>query len=90
MEKHAVVTDTGFSFDKDTYMYGNELGDYDVELFNTKYTTSEIEVKGRLTEAEFNSIKTCFANSPNVKRKYRRMLVVNKEHPAGWGGEQMQ
>jgi hypothetical protein len=77
IKKHVVITNTGFSFDKDTYMYGNELGDYDIELFNTKYTTSEIEVKGRLNDAEFHSIKTCFANSPNVKRKYKRMLAVN-------------
>ena len=74
IKKHTVITDNGFAFDKDTYMYGNELGDYDVALFNTKYTPSEIELKGRLTETEFNSIKTCFANSPNVKQKYRKIL----------------
>lgn len=70
------ITDNGFAFDRDTYMYGNELGDYDVAVFNTKYTPTEIEVKGRLTDVEFNSIKTCFANSPNVKRKYRRILAT--------------
>jgi hypothetical protein len=74
IKNNTVITGNGFYFEKDTYLYGKELDDYEIDLFHTKYTPNDIEVKGRLTEDELKNIRTCFANSPDVKRKYRRLL----------------
>jgi hypothetical protein len=77
IKNNTVITDNGFRFDKDTYLYGKELGDYEIDIFLNKYTTNDMEVKGRLTDDELKNIRNCFANSPDVKRKYRRLLKNN-------------
>ncbi len=72
--KNHPVTDDGFTFPMDTYMYGKELNDYNEGVFRERYGRSDITLIGKLTTHEFSAIKTCFRNSPEVKRKYKKYL----------------
>jgi hypothetical protein len=75
-EAHKFVTDEGFSFPLDTYVYGQHLDEYETELLEDIYPIEGIdyEVKGQLKEEEFERLIDCFKNSASVKNKYKRLL----------------
>ena len=75
-EKGRVVCTNGFSFPKETYVYGFRLQLFDLYVFTVQECNNEtsIEVKGRLLESEYNAVVSCLKNSTSVKRKYRAML----------------
>lgn len=71
-----VITDGGWSFEFDTYLYGEWIDEYEVNLLSDLYPIENIdyEFKGRLTSSELAALTACFAASASVKRKYKRML----------------
>ena len=75
-EANKPVTDIGFTFPLDTYVYGQHLDEYETELLEDIYPVEGIdyEVKGQLKEKEFNDLVNCFKNSASVKNKYKRLL----------------
>ena len=75
-EANKPVTDMGFAFPLDMYIYGQHLDEYETELLEDIYPVEGIdyEVKGQLKEKEFNDLVHCFKNSASVKNKYKRLL----------------
>ncbi|WP_426090277.1 hypothetical protein [Flavobacterium sp. DSR3-2] len=70
--KDIVVTDKGFSFQLDTYLYAQYVFDEtETNLFIT-YQIEDIEFKGKLIEGEFEKIIQCFSNSTLLPRKFRK------------------
>jgi hypothetical protein len=69
-------TKDGWSFDLDTFLYGNWLDDFTIENLQEPYAIEGVdyEMIGELTDDELKNIISCFANSSTVKRKYKRML----------------
>ena len=71
-----IITDNNWSFDLDTYLYGEQIDEYELSLLNDIYPIEDIdyEVKGTLLGNELANLLACFSNSASVKRKYKRLL----------------
>jgi hypothetical protein len=70
------ITVNGFFFKRPTFIYGNEVETYDVEIMSDVYCIEGIdyEVMGLLLQNEFESIINCLVNSSSVKRGIKRQL----------------
>ncbi|MGN6398733.1 MAG: hypothetical protein ACTHMI_24410 [Mucilaginibacter sp.] len=75
-KSNVMITKNGWAFQFDTFLYGQWIDDYSVELLNDIYPVEEIDyhVIGELTDTELKNVIECFKNSASVKRKYKRML----------------
>ncbi len=75
-EPGRIICDNGFSFDLPTFIYGNQVEDYEVEIFEGVYQIEGIdyEIKGTLNNDEFTGIIDCIKNSVSTKRKIKRLL----------------
>jgi hypothetical protein len=74
--KEKVITDNGWSFPIDTYVYGGQVDTFDKGIFEEIYAVEGVdyELKGKLVEIEFENLKKCIINSLSVKRKIRNQL----------------
>ena len=75
-EQDKVVGQNGFCFPLPTYVYGDQVEDYQVGLMQDIYKIEGIdyEILDTLTESEFTSLVDCIKNSTTVKRKIKRYL----------------
>lgn len=71
------ITKCGWSFDLNTFLYGNWIDEYSISVLNSRYQIKDVEytIIGQLTDSELNQVTNCFKNSPVVKRKYRALLA---------------
>jgi len=71
-----VITDCGWSFPLNTFVYGNQIDAYELDMLEDVYPVEESdwEIVGLLTSDEYTALISCLANSPWVKRKYKKML----------------
>lgn len=71
-----VICENGFSFDLPTYIYGNQIEDYNIEVLEDVYKIPGVdyEEKGILTQEEFSLILNCIKNSASIKRKIKRLF----------------
>ena len=71
------ITKNNWAFEFDTFLYGQWIDDYNIELLNDIYPVEEIDYRiiGELTDKELKNVIECFVNSSSVKRKYKRILV---------------
>lgn len=73
--KRMVCNDTQFCFPRETYIYGSQVHYMEMEIINEQHSDlHDIQYCGKLNENEFKAIKTCFKNSPEVKRGIKRHL----------------
>lgn len=70
------MTKDGWCFPENTILYGNWIGDYNIDTLQSTYTIEHVdyEIIGEINDAEFKKIIDCFKNSAVVKNKYRRLL----------------
>lgn len=70
------ICENGFSFDLPTFIYGNQVEDYKIEIFEDIYKIQGIdyETKGVLTDTEFQHILKCITNSSSTRRKIKKLL----------------
>ena len=71
-----VVTDNGFFFEKNTFIYGQNIKTYNTAIFLHQQTDSltEITEKGKLRDEIFTSLKDCLKNSDAVRKRYKQYL----------------
>lgn len=70
--KDIVVSNSGFSFQLDTFLYAQHVFDEtESNLFST-YPIEDIEFKGKILDIEFKKIIQCFSNSNQLPRKFRK------------------
>jgi hypothetical protein len=71
------ITKEGWSFELDTFLYGQWLDDFPLKVLQANYQIQGVdyEIIGDLTETELKNIIQCFAHSANVKRKYKKLLA---------------
>lgn len=76
-EANHPVTDTGWHFPLDSFLYGQYLDTYETKILQEIYPIEGVDydILGKLTEPELQAIIRCFANSTSVKRKIKRMLA---------------
>lgn len=75
-ESGKVICINGFSFDLNTYVYGNEVEDYEVEILSQIYAIENIDyqILDTLTKDEFEALYKCISNSGSTKRKIKKLL----------------
>ncbi len=75
-QKQKPICENGFAFDLDTYMYGNEVEDYEMQTLSQVYAIEgvDFEYMGDLTKKEFNAIYSCLKDSGSTKRKIKKLL----------------
>ena len=71
-----IVTDNGFFFDKNTFIYGQNIKTYNTAsfLFQTVSGETVIEEKGKLKDEIFTAIKDCLKNSDAVRKRFKNYL----------------
>lgn len=69
--KDVLITET-FSFQKRTYIYGEQLDEYSKLHLDNFH--SKIEVKGKIKTHLYEQLIECFKNSSVVKNKYKKIL----------------
>jgi hypothetical protein len=70
------ITTNNWSFGLDTFLYGQWIDDFSIELLNDLYPVEEIDyhIVGELDDHELQNVIKCFSSSASVKQKYKRML----------------
>jgi hypothetical protein len=74
-EKHRVVGEKGFAFDMPTFIYGDQVEDYEQALFESNYMEGiDYVILDILVKKEFDAIIHCFRNSNSVRFKIKKMI----------------
>lgn len=74
-EANKVICDNGFSFPIKTFIYGDELDLYDVDIVEANYQLNvTYNLQGTLKLEEYDAILNCIITSDSVKKKYIRLL----------------
>ena len=75
-EANKPITESGWGFPLETYVYGPQVAEFNKTNFENIYSVEEIdyEIIGKLIAIEFTAIINCIKNSRTVKRKIRRAL----------------
>lgn len=70
------ITDNGFFFEKNTFIYGQNIKTYNTIAFSEqeKAGETEIELKGRMKSDIFTALKDCLRNSDAVRKKFKKYL----------------
>lgn len=71
-----VVTDNGFFFEKNTFIYGQNIKTYNTIAFSEqeKAGETEIELKGKMKADLFTALKDCLRNSDAVRKRFKQYL----------------
>lgn len=71
-----VVTENGFFFEKNTFIYGQNIKTYNTAVFLQQQITSQTEIteKGKLKDDIFSALKECLKNSDAVRKKFKKYL----------------
>lgn len=71
------VTDNGYSFRVNTFIYGANIKTYSAKSFLTQLQNgaTEITLIGKLTDALFNDILKCLSHSDAVRNRFKKLLL---------------
>lgn len=71
-----VITDDGFFFEKNTFIYGQNIKTYNSVSFLAQIISGEItiEEKGKLKDDVFTALKECLKNSDAVRKRFKKYL----------------
>ena len=75
-QANRVITDSGFAFPINTYVYGNEVEDYQLTTLNSTYQIEGVdyEVMGTITSTEYTELVSCLKMSTSIRRGIKRYL----------------
>lgn len=75
-QSNRVITDNGFSFPVNTYIYGNEVEDYALHILQLNYRIEGVdyEIMGKLTKQEYDNLCACLKQSTSIRRGIRKHL----------------
>jgi hypothetical protein len=74
-EKQKVIGEKGFCFDMPTFIYGDQVEDYKLELLDANYIEDiDYKILDILLKEEYDAIINCFRNSDSVKFKIKKRL----------------
>lgn len=70
------VTDTGFAFEKDTFIYGEQLDTYPISALLAWQASAQTDIlnKGKLKIELFEALRECLKKSSKVKRRYKHYI----------------
>jgi len=75
-QANEIVTDNGFFFEKNTFIYGQNIKTYNtIPFLNQKVSGKmEIEEKGKIKDEIFTALKDCLRNSDAVRKRFKKYL----------------
>lgn len=75
-KSNRIICNNGWSFELDTYLYGEYLDQFEASQLDDIYPIENIdfEIIGTLTAEELAAVTACFASSASVKQKYKKLL----------------
>ncbi len=75
-QANEVITDNGFFFDKNTFVYGQTIKTFSAVAFKEQKLAGEtvIKLKGKLKDEVFTALKDCLKNSDAVRKKFKKYL----------------
>lgn len=75
-EPKRVITDNGFGFELHTFIYGNEVDDYDIAILQSVYGIEgvDFDIIGKLLKEEYENLIACLLNSKSIKRGLKKIL----------------
>lgn len=75
-QANEVITDNGFFFDKNTFVYGQTIKTFSIVAFTEQKLAGETEIilKGKLKDEVFTALKDCLKNSDAVRKKFKKYL----------------
>ena len=75
-QESRVITDSGFSFAMNTYIYGNEVEDYILQTLESNYQIEGVdyEILGSLTKQEYTHLCACLKQSTSIRRGIKKYL----------------
>jgi len=74
-EKQKIIGEKGFFFDMPTFIYGDQVEDYRLELLDANYIEGiDYVILDMLLQKEFDAVINCFKNSNSVKFKIKKRL----------------
>jgi len=70
------ITDQGWSFPKNTFIYGKWVNDLDVSVLKEIYKIEHVdyEVVGKLSEKIYQELLECLSKDRSLNRMYQRMI----------------
>ena len=70
------ITGNGFFFPVDTYIYGNEVEDYALQILQLNYKIEGVdyEIMGTLLKQEYDDICNCLKQSTSIRRGIKKYL----------------
>ena len=70
------ICENGFAFPIQTFMYGNEVEDYQLDIlkFNHKVEGVDYEILGTLYKQEYEDILSCLKQSTSLRRGVKKYL----------------
>lgn len=80
-KKDRPVTNCEFSFEKNTFIYAYQMGEFNQKLMNEIYSKKDVDytVIGELCQNEKKAFIKCLLESSFVKRKIKRILSTHME-----------
>lgn len=75
-QANRIITDNGFFFPINTYVYGNEVEDYTLQTLQLNYRIAGVdyEIMGNLTKQEHSDLCACLKQSTSIKRGIKKQL----------------
>lgn len=75
-EAGRIITENGFAFPRETYIYGYQVAQFYKKKFDSMYVVDGIDydIIGKLIDEEYTSLINCIKNSRSVPRKIRKWL----------------
>lgn len=69
-----VISDNGFYFPKDTFIYSQQVGVISITAFKNIYCDTNCDVKCSVNVDELQAIKECLKHSNRIKNKIKKRL----------------
>ena len=73
-EQGRIVCENGFSFNLHTFVYGNQVDNYDVINMTSIEEGEKYDLMGVLNKDEFNALIYCIINNNSTKTKIKKLL----------------
>lgn len=76
IESGVQITNKGFSFPKNTFLYGRWVDDFELDILEETYTIENVDYEdlGKISTEMYQDILKCLENSSQIKRKFKTLI----------------
>ena len=76
-ESSRPICTNGFSFPVPTFIYGNEVEDYEIDILSLNHKIEGVDytIKGKLNTGDYNDLIICLRQSTKIRRGIKKLLI---------------